>query len=122
MFHSHIQYSLINWGRAAKSHYHKLLILQNKILRACLFRLRRYETNILYSRFRVLKLEDIIKMEFAKFVFKYTTITCYQMLSTTTLSNSKICLTRIQDKKLEMSTFKLFSALKQEKKRCVISI
>ena len=46
MFHSHIQYSLINWGRAAKSHYHKLSILQNKILRSCLFRPRRYETNL----------------------------------------------------------------------------
>ena len=72
MFHSQIQYSLINWGRAAKSHNHKLLVLQNKILRACLFRTRRYETNLLYSRFRVLKLEDMIKMELAKFMFKYS--------------------------------------------------
>ena len=38
------------------------------------------------------------------------------MLSTTTLSNLKTYLTGIPDKKLEMSTFKLFSALKQEKK------
>ena len=74
MFHSHIQYCLINGGRAVKSHYHKLSILQNKILRACacLFRPRRHETNLLYSRFRVLKLEDMIKMEFAKFMFKYS--------------------------------------------------
>ena len=72
MFHAHIQYSLINWGRAAKSHYHKLSILQNEILRTCLFRSCRYETNLLYSRFRVLKLEDMIKMEFAKFMFKYS--------------------------------------------------
>ena len=72
MFHSHIQNSSINWERAAKSHYHKLSILQNKILRACLFRPRRYETNLLYSRFKVLKLEDMIEMEFAKFMFKYS--------------------------------------------------
>ena len=72
MFHSHIQYSLLNWGRAAKSHFHKLSILQNKILRACLFCPRRYETNLLYSRFRVLKLVGMIKMEFAKFIFKYS--------------------------------------------------
>ena len=72
MFHSHIQYSLLNWGRAAKSHFHKLSILQNKILRACLFCSLRYETNLLYSRFRVLKLDDMIKMEFAKFIFKYS--------------------------------------------------
>ena len=72
MFHSHVQYSILNWGRAAKSNYYKLSILQNKILRACLFCPHRYDTNLLYTRFRVLKLEDMIKMEFAKFIFKYS--------------------------------------------------
>ena len=33
---------------------------------------RFYDTNLLYTRFRVLKLEDMIKMEFAKFIFKYS--------------------------------------------------
>ena len=70
MFHSHIQYSLLNWCRAAKSHFYKLSVLQNKILRDCLFCRCRYETNLLYSRFRVLKLDDMIKKEFAKFIFK----------------------------------------------------
>ena len=37
LFHSHIQYSLLNWGRASKSILYKLKILQNKILRAMLF-------------------------------------------------------------------------------------
>jgi len=47
MFHSHLQYSLLNWGRAAKFHY------QNKIQWACLFCPRHYSTNLLYSRFQV---------------------------------------------------------------------
>ena len=71
MFHSHLQYSLLNWGRACKSHYHKLVILQNNILRACLFRPLHHPTNSLYSDCSVLKLEDMIKMEFAKFMFKF---------------------------------------------------
>ena len=70
MFRLHIQYSLLNWGRAAESNFHKLLVLQNKILRACLFCPRCYETNLLCSRFRVLKLDDMIKMKFAKFIIK----------------------------------------------------
>ena len=37
MFNSVLQYSLLNWGRACKSHLQKLSILQNKIIRACLF-------------------------------------------------------------------------------------
>ena len=44
----------------------------SKILRACLFCPRRYETNLLYSKLRVLMLDDMIKMEFAKFIFKYS--------------------------------------------------
>ena len=58
MFHSHIQYSLLNWGRAAKSHLDKHSTLQNKILRACLFRPLHSPTNYLYSKCRVLKLEQ----------------------------------------------------------------
>ena len=71
MFHSHLRYSLLNRDRAAESHLDKLLTLLNKILRACLFRPLHSPTNYLYSKCRVLKLEDMIKMEKAKFMFKY---------------------------------------------------
>ena len=72
MFHSHLQYSLLIWGTAAKSHLGKLSTLQNKILRACLFRPLHSSTNYLYSKCRVLKLVVMIKMEKAKFMFKYS--------------------------------------------------
>ena len=36
-FYSHLQYSLLNWGKAASSHLQKLIILQNKFIRASLF-------------------------------------------------------------------------------------
>ena len=71
MFNSVLQYSLLNWGRAHKSHLHKLSILQNKIIRACLFCSRRDSTAILYSKFGVLKLEDMVNMEISKFMFKF---------------------------------------------------
>ena len=61
---------LIAWDRAAESHLDKLSPLQNKILRA-LFRLLHSPTNYSYSKCRVLKLEDMTKMEKAKFMFKY---------------------------------------------------
>ena len=72
-FHSTLQYSLLNWGRASKSHLQKLKILQNKIIRASLFCPRKYPTFLLYSRFGVLQLDDMIKMEFAKFAYKFLT-------------------------------------------------
>jgi len=34
-----------------------------KILRACLFSPRKYKTNLLYSRLKILKTEDLIEME-----------------------------------------------------------
>ena len=71
MFNSVLQHSLPNWGRACKSHLQKLSILQNKIIRACLFCSRRDSTALLYSKFGVLKLEDMINMEIAKFMFKF---------------------------------------------------
>ena len=71
MFHSHLQYSLIDWGRKYKRHYHNLVILQNKILKASLFLPMHYPTNLLYTKFCVLKLDDMIKMELANFMFKF---------------------------------------------------
>ena len=71
LFHSTLQYSLLNWGRASKSHLQKLRILQNKIIRASLFCPRKYPTFLLYSKFGVLQLDDMIKMEFAKFAYKF---------------------------------------------------
>ena len=72
MFHSVIQYSLLNWGRASKSQLHNIKILQNRFLRASLFHDSRTSINVLYNEFRVLKLEDMIDMEFVKFVSKFS--------------------------------------------------
>ena len=71
LFHSHIQYSLLNWGRASKSILYKLKILQSKILRAMLFCSKQDQTNLLYFKLKILKLEDMIAMEYAKFIFKF---------------------------------------------------
>ena len=122
MFHSHIQYSLINWGRAAENHYHKLSILQNKILRACFFRPRRYEMNLFYSRFRVLKLEDMIKMEFAKFMFRYS-----NNMIPNSFNNHFIKLENIYNyntrQKTRNQNFQTFFGTKTgKKKRCIISV
>ena len=71
MFYSHLQYPLIDWGKAYKSHDHNLVILQNKILRASLFLPMHYPTTLLYTKFCALKLDDMITMELAKFMLKF---------------------------------------------------
>ena len=71
MFHSVILYSLINWGRTTNSYLHQLVVLQNKFIRASLFLPRNSPTNSLYVKFQTLKLKDMIRLEFAKFIFKF---------------------------------------------------
>ena len=72
MFHSVLQYSLINWGRASKHLLYKIKTLQNRFLRASLFRPSRFSVNALYFECGVLKLDDMIDMEFAKFSFRFS--------------------------------------------------
>ena len=72
MFHTVSQYSLINWGRASKHLLHKIKTLQIRFLRASLFRPSRYSVNAFYFEFGVLKLDDMIDMEYAKFLSRYS--------------------------------------------------
>ena len=106
MFHSHLQYSLINWGRPYKSHYHNLVVLQNKILRACLFLPMHHPTNLLYTKFGVLKLDDMVKMELANLCTNLTT-KCLQILSTITFYGLIKYINIIQGKQNEMNIFYL---------------
>ena len=70
MFHSVIMYALINWGRTTNSCLHQLEVLQNKFIRASLFLPRNSSIDSLYVKFQSLKIKDMIRLEFAKFIFK----------------------------------------------------
>ena len=72
MFNSILQYSLLNWGRASRCHLQKIKTLQNRFLRASLFRKRCCPLNVMYSEFGVLKLEDMLAMEYAKFLHRFS--------------------------------------------------
>ena len=57
--------------RACKSHLHKLSILQNKIIRVCVFCSRRDSMALQYSKVGVLKLKNMINIKTAKSMFKF---------------------------------------------------
>ena len=71
---SHLQYSLINWGHANNSTLHPLQIIQKKIIRVCLFGSKRTLIDNLCTKFQVLKLSDLCKLEYAKFMYKFENI------------------------------------------------
>ena len=70
MFHSVILCSLIVWKGTRNSCLHQLEVLQNKFIRACLFLPRSFAIDSLYVKFQTLKLNGIIRLEIAKFIFK----------------------------------------------------
>ena len=61
----------MNWGRASKYHLYRIKVLQSRFLRASLFRKSDRPINVLYSTFGVLKLDDMIDLEHAKFLFRF---------------------------------------------------
>ena len=71
MFQSTLSYSLINWERATKLRLHQLEVLQSRCIRANLFLPKTTTTNLLYFKFQVLKLKDMVKMAIAIFMFRF---------------------------------------------------
>ena len=59
-------------GRASRCHLQKIKTLQNRFLRASLFLEGRCPLNVMYSEFGVLKLEDMLAMEYAKFLHRFS--------------------------------------------------
>ena len=71
MFNSILQCSLMNWGKASKCHLYRIKVFRNRLLRSSLFCKNDCSINDLYSTFGVLKLDDMIDMEHAKFLFRF---------------------------------------------------
>ena len=72
MFISILQYSLLNRGRASGCHLHKIKTLENRFSRVRVFREKRCPLNVMYSEFGVLKLEDMLAMEYSKFLHRFS--------------------------------------------------
>ena len=71
IFHSHLQYGLIIWGSTFKTYLKKLIILQNKAIKIVGGGKYFDHATSYYSKTRILKLVDLLKLEKALFVFKY---------------------------------------------------
>ena len=97
MFHSVTLYSLINWGRTTNLCLHQLEVLQNKFIRPSLFLPRNSPIDCSNDKFQTIKLKDLIKFEFAKFIFRFKN-KCFLYCLTITLSNSIKCTNIAQHK------------------------
>ena len=71
LFYPKLQYSLINWGRTSNKFLNLISVHQIKFIRASLFCTNRSAINPMYTKFGVLQLKDVIKLEHAKFMYRY---------------------------------------------------
>ena len=71
IFHSHLQYGLIIWGSTFKTYLKKLTTLQNKAVKIVGGGKYFDHATPYYSKLRILKLVDLLKLEKALFVLKY---------------------------------------------------
>ena len=69
LVHPHLTYGIFIWGFTYKSHLNTLQLLQNKAMRAAITK-RRLSDRItpIYRRLQVLKINDLYKLETAKFM------------------------------------------------------
>ena len=71
LVYSHLQYSVICWGTTTKTPLHKLQVKQNPIVRIISYKLnRKTKLKPLYEKLKFLNVEDIFKLEIAKFMMK----------------------------------------------------
>ena len=59
------------WRRANKSMLAPIQVHQNKFIRSCLFLPKSTNINYFFHKFNVLKINNVIKFTYAKFMFKY---------------------------------------------------
>ena len=71
LFQSHLQYAIICWGSANKSDLQPIITIQNRAIRY-LYKASRYtRLDYLYLNLRILKLDDLHKLEIGKFMHQF---------------------------------------------------
>ena len=71
LFHCHIQYGIITWSSTYKTYLKKLVTLQNKAVKIVGNGTWNDRTTPYYAKLKILKLQDLVKLETAAFVYNY---------------------------------------------------
>jgi len=71
LFHSHLQYCIVDWGQACKIVIRPVQVLQNRILKYMTFSKRTSSANNIFKLLKILKVSDLHQLSLAKFVYKY---------------------------------------------------
>ena len=73
MIHAHLNYGIILWGNSKRHLIDKLNKLQKRAIRCIYKKPYSYPSNRLFKQAKILKIEDMYKLENLKFMFRYYT-------------------------------------------------
>jgi len=71
LFHSHLQYCIIDWGRAYKTVIRPVQVLQNRILKYMTFSKRTSSASNIFKLLKILKVSDLYQLNLEKLIYKY---------------------------------------------------
>ena len=71
LFHSHLQYCIIDWGRVFKTTIRPVQLLQNRILKYMNFSKRTSSGNNIFKILKILKVSDLYQLNLEKFMYEY---------------------------------------------------
>jgi len=71
LFHSHLQYCIIDWGRAYKTVIRPVQVLQNRILKYVTFSKRTSRANNIFKLLKILKVSGLYQLNLEKFMYRY---------------------------------------------------
>jgi len=71
LFHSHLQYCIIDWGRAYKTVIRPVQVLQNRTVKYMTFSNRTSSTSNIFKLLKILKVSDLYQLNLEKFMYKY---------------------------------------------------
>jgi len=82
IFHSHLQYCIIDWGRAYKTVVRPVQVLQNRILKYMTFSNRRSSASNIFKSLKILKVSDLYNLIWQSLCISIMPISCSLLLIT----------------------------------------
>ena len=87
LFYSRISYGIMCWGSACHSVLNPIRVLQNKVVKAMLFKPVDTRIQPLLAQTNILRVKDIFNLEIAKHVHKFQSTHCLLFLKTNIRTN-----------------------------------
>ena len=99
LIYSRVPYGIILWGTAIYTRQKEIVLRLNNIVRIMTWSRKFDHVSILYKQLKLLKLEDIYKLELSKFMHQLNCNMTTKVFEKNFVKLEKVCIPTVQDKK-----------------------